>query len=51
MQTVFLGVVVVCFVVGFVLDFFNIPRRTQRRIYWATACLAAVAGFLAVYPN
>jgi hypothetical protein len=51
MQTVFLGVVVVCFVVGFVLDFFNIPRSTQRRIYWATACLAAVAGFLAVYPN
>jgi hypothetical protein len=51
MTTVFLVVVILCLVTGFVLDFFGISRSTQRRIYWASACLAAVSGFLMVYPN
>jgi hypothetical protein len=51
MQNLFIGVIVVCFLTGLVLDFLRISRSTQRRIYWAAACLAAVAGFLAVYPN
>jgi hypothetical protein len=50
-QPFFLGVIIVCFVVGLVLDFLHISRSSQRRIYWASACLAAVAGFLIVYPN
>ena len=51
MQHLFLAVIIVCFVVGLALDFLHISRRSQRRIYWASACLAAVSGFLIVYPN
>jgi hypothetical protein len=47
----FLGVIILCFVVGLTLDFFNLSRSTQRRLYWAGAGLAAIAGFLMVYPN
>lgn len=51
MQPFLIGVIVLCFVVGLVLDFLHISRSSQRRIYWASACLAAVSGFLTVYPN
>ena len=51
MEHLFLGVVIVCFVAGLTLDFFNLSRSTQRRLYWAGAGLAAIAGFLMVYPN
>ena len=51
MQHIFLGVIVLCFVVCFALSFFDISRGSQRRIYWASACLAAVSGFLIGYPN
>ena len=34
-----------------VLDLLHISRSSQRRIYWASASLAAVSGFLMVYPN
>jgi hypothetical protein len=50
-QHLFLGVVIVCFAAGLTLDFFNLSRSTQRRLYWAGAGLAAIAGFLMVYPN
>jgi hypothetical protein len=50
-QHIFLGVIVLCFVVCFALSFFDISRGSQRRIYWASACLAAVSGFLIGYPN
>jgi hypothetical protein len=50
-QPFFLGVIIACFAAGLVLDFLHISRSSQRRIYWASACLAAVCGFLMVYPN
>jgi hypothetical protein len=50
-QHLLIGVIALCFVVGLVLDFLHIDRSSQRRIYWASACLAAVSGFLMVYPN
>ena len=51
MQYLFLGVIILCFVAGLTLDFFSVSRSTQRRLYWAGAGLAALAGFLMVYPN
>jgi len=50
-QHLFLGLIILCFVAGLTLDFFNLSRSTQRRFYWAGAGLAAIAGFLMVYPN
>lgn len=46
-----IGVIVGCFVVGLALDFLHLRRSAQRRLYWAAAALAAIAGFLLVYPN
>jgi hypothetical protein len=51
MTTFFLVVAGLCIATGIALSFFNISRSSQRRIYWASACLAAVAGFLIGYPN
>ena len=51
MTTFFLVVAGLCIAKGIALSFFNISRSWQRRIYWASACLAAVAGFLIGYPN
>lgn len=51
MKNVFFVGVIVCVVVNFMLSSFNISRSSQRRIYWGSACLAAVSGFLSVYPN
>lgn len=51
MAKIFLAVVIICFVVAFMLDFFNISRSTQRRIYWINAFLAAIAGFAMFYPD
>ena len=51
MTTFFLVVAGLCIATGIALSFFNISRRSQRRLYWASACLAAVAGFLIGYPN
>jgi len=51
MTTFFLLVAGLCIATGIALSFLNISRSSQRRIYWASACLAAVAGFLIGYPN
>jgi hypothetical protein len=51
LTTFFLVVAGLCIATGIALSFFNISRSSQRRIYWAAACLAAVAGFLIGYPN
>jgi hypothetical protein len=46
-----IGVIILCFAAGLTLDFFHLRRSTQRHLYWASAGLAAIAGFLLVYPN
>jgi hypothetical protein len=51
MRGMWLAIVGVCFAAGIALSFFDLSRRTQRRSYWAAAALAAVSGFLAVYPD
>jgi hypothetical protein len=51
MKHVFLAAAVICLIVSFSLSSFHLTRSAQRRIYWASACLAAVSGFLAAYPN
>jgi hypothetical protein len=51
MTTLFLVVAGLCIATGIALSFVNISRSSQRRIYWAAACLAAVAGFFIGYPN
>jgi hypothetical protein len=51
LTTFFLVIAGACIATGIALSFFNISRSSQRRIYWASACLAAVAGFLIGYPN
>ena len=50
MTTFFLVVAGLCIATGIALSFFNISRNSQRRIYWAAAGLAAVAGFFIGYP-
>ena len=51
MAHLLIGVIILCFVSGLVLDFFNLRRSTQRRLYWASAGLAAIAGLLLAYPK
>lgn len=51
MSDMLFGVVVLCFVAGFVLSFLNISRSAQRRIYWTCACVAGGCGTLSTYPT
>lgn len=51
MKNAFFAAAAICFIAGFSLSSFHLARSAQRRIYWACACLAAVFGFLAAYPN
>jgi hypothetical protein len=50
-QHLFLGVVILCFITGLLLSSFNLTLPKQRRIYWSSACLAAVSGFLMFNPD
>lgn len=51
MRYLFFGLAAACLIVGLTLDSLPLGRRSQRRTYWACAGLAAVCGFLAVYPT
>jgi hypothetical protein len=47
----FFIVLVVCAVVALAQQYVKYSRTLQRRVYWAAACLGAVAAFLAFYPD
>lgn len=51
MANVFIAIFVASIAVSVIQQFFDHSRSSQRRIYWSCACVAAVAGFLAVYPD
>lgn len=51
MANFFLGVIVVCIAAGIGLPFLKVSIHAQRRIYWACAAIATLAGFLTLYPN
>lgn len=45
------GVIVLCYLAGFLLSFSKISTSAQRRIYWSCACIAGFFGTLATYPT
>ncbi len=51
MSDVLIAVFAASIAIAVIQSFFNHSRSSQRRIYWSCACIAAVAGFFAVYPD
>lgn len=45
------GVIVLCYLAGFLLSFSKFSTSAQRRIYWSCACTAGFFGTLATYPT
>jgi hypothetical protein len=48
---VFLAIAITSMAVAVIQSFFKHSRSSQRRIYWSCVGVAAIAGFLAVYPD
>lgn len=51
MSNLFFTLVVCCAVVGLAQQYVKYSRSRQRRFYWGSACLGAVAAFLAAQPD
>lgn len=51
MSDVCFAVLVVAVAVALIQQFFNHSRSSQRRIYWGSATIGAIAAFLAPYPD
>lgn len=51
MRDIFLTIFVAAVAVALIQQFFDHSRSSQRRIYWSSTCVAAVAAFLMFYPD
>lgn len=51
MRNLFLTIFIAAFAVAVIQQFFDHSRSSQRRVYWSSTCVGAIAAFLMFYPD